>query len=168
MDMNLSKIQDRVKDRVGWRAAVHWVEESGAQISNWTVATRKRLLHQQDWKTSCLLGQWLQFNLVHFSCSVTSTLCDPMDCSKPGFPVHHQLLELAQTHAHWVGDVTQPSDPLPSPSPPAFTLPVSVSFRMSQFFTSGDQSIRASVLAIVLPRNTWDWSPLGWTSWISL
>ena len=49
-------------------------------------------------------------------------LCDPMDCSTPGFPVLHHLLELAQTHVHWVGDVIQPSHPLLSPSPPAFSL----------------------------------------------
>ena len=47
-------------------------------------------------------------------------LCDPMDCSMPGFPVHHQLPELAQTHAYRVGDGIQPSHPLLSPSPPAF------------------------------------------------
>ena len=47
---------------------------------------------------------------------------DPMDCSKPGFPVHHHLPELAQTHIHWVGDAIQPSHPLSSPSPPAFNL----------------------------------------------
>ena len=45
-----------------------------------------------------------------------------MDCSMPGFPVHHQLPELAQTHAHWVSDAIQPSHPLSSPSPPAFNL----------------------------------------------
>ena len=45
-----------------------------------------------------------------------------MDCSTPGFPVHHQLLELSQTHVHWVGDAIQPSYPLSSPSPPAFNL----------------------------------------------
>ena len=45
-----------------------------------------------------------------------------MDCSMQGFPVHHQLLELAQTHVHWVGDTTEPSHPLLSPSPPAFNL----------------------------------------------
>ena len=50
------------------------------------------------------------------------TLCDPMDCSTPGFPVHHQLLELTQTHVHRVGDAIQPSHPLLSPSPPAFNL----------------------------------------------
>ena len=50
------------------------------------------------------------------------TLCDPMDCSTPGLPVHHQLLEFTQTHLHWVGDAIQPSLPLSSPSPPAFNL----------------------------------------------
>ena len=60
-----------------------------------------------------------QFSSVAQSCPA---LCDPVDCSMPGFPVHHQLLELAQTHAHRVGDAIQPSHPLSSPSPPAFNL----------------------------------------------
>ena len=58
-------------------------------------------------------------------CSVTKscpTLCDPMNGSTPGFPVHHHLPELAQTHVHWVSDVIQPSPPLSPPSPPAFHL----------------------------------------------
>ena len=50
------------------------------------------------------------------------TLCDPMDCSTRGLPLHHQLLELAQTHVHWVGDAIQPSHPLSSPSPPALNF----------------------------------------------
>ena len=50
------------------------------------------------------------------------TLCDPVDCSTPGFPVHHQLPELVQTHVHWVSDAIQPSHPLSSPFPPAFNL----------------------------------------------
>ena len=50
------------------------------------------------------------------------TLCDPMDCSIPGLPVHHQLPELAQTHVHRVSDAIQPSHPLSSPSPPAFNI----------------------------------------------
>ena len=58
-------------------------------------------------------------------CSVTQsslTLCNPMDCSTPGFPVHHQFPEFTQTQVHWVGDAIQPSHPLSSPSPPAFNL----------------------------------------------
>ena len=50
------------------------------------------------------------------------TLCDPMNCSTPGLPVHHQLLQLAQTHVYWVGDAIQPSHPLVFPSPPALNL----------------------------------------------
>ena len=50
------------------------------------------------------------------------TLYDPMDCSMPSLPVHHQLLEFTQTHVHWVSDAIQPSHPLSSPSPPAFNL----------------------------------------------
>ena len=50
------------------------------------------------------------------------TLCDPMDCSIPGFPVHHQLPELTQIHVHRVGDAIQPSHSLSSPSPPAFNI----------------------------------------------
>ena len=60
-----------------------------------------------------------QFSSVAQSCP---TLCDPMNCSTPGLPAHHKLLELTQTHVHWVGDAIQPSHPLPSPSPPALNL----------------------------------------------
>ena len=64
------------------------------------------------------------YNRFSFS-SVTQsclTLCDPMDWSMLGLPVHHQLPEFTQTHVHWVGDAIQPSHPLASPSPPAVNL----------------------------------------------
>ena len=84
------------------------------------------LLHRSS-KESILLRSALfmaqlshpYINLVTQSCL---SLCDPMDWSMPGFPVHHQLLELTQAHVHWVGDGIQPSHPLSSPSPPAFNL----------------------------------------------
>ena len=60
-----------------------------------------------------------QFSSVAQSCP---TLCDPMDCSTPGFPVHHQLPELTQTHVHRVGDAIDPGHPLSFPSPPAFSF----------------------------------------------
>ena len=60
-----------------------------------------------------------QFSSAAQSCP---TLCDPMDCSMPGLPVHHQLPEFTQTHVHWVGDTIQPSHPLLSPSPPVLNL----------------------------------------------
>ena len=92
-----------------------------------------------------------------------------MDCRMPGFPVHHQLLKLTQTHVHWVDDAIQPSHPLSSPSPPAFNLSRHQGlFRMSQFFASGGQSIGASVSASVLPMNIQDWFPLRFICFISL
>ena len=61
---------------------------------------------------------------LHFSsvAQLSPTICDPMDCSMPGFPVHHQLLELTQNHVHCIGDASQPSHPLLSPSHPPFNL----------------------------------------------
>ena len=97
------------------------------------------------------------------------TLCDPMDCSTPGFPVHHQLPELAQTHAHQVGDTIQSSHPLSTPSPPRLqSFPASRSFLMSQFLAPSGQNIGASVSASVLPMNIQDWFPLGLTGFITL
>ena len=61
----------------------------------------------------------VQFSSVTQRCR---TLCDPMNCSTPGLPVHHQLPEFTQIHVHWVSDAIQPSHPLLSPSPPAFNL----------------------------------------------
>ena len=83
----------------------------------------------------------VQFSSVAQSCP---TLCDPMDRSTPGLPVHYQLQELAQTHIHWVSDAIQPSHPLSSPSPPAFNLSQHQSFPNSQFFAWGGQSIGVS------------------------
>ena len=65
-----------------------------------------------------------QFSSVQFSSVAQSglTLCDPMNCSTPGLPVHHQLPEFTETHVHWISDAIQPSHPLSSPSPPALNL----------------------------------------------
>ena len=104
------------------------------------------------------------FNLVVQSCL---TLCDPMDCSTPGLPVHYQLLEFTQIHFHRVGDAIQPSHPV-IPFSCLQSFPASWSFPVSQFFTSGGQSIRVSASASVLPMNIQDWFPLGLTGWISL
>jgi len=113
---------------------------------------------------------------VQFS-SVTQsylTLCDPMNRSTPGLPVHHQLPEFTQTHVYRVSDAIQPSHPLSSPSSPApnpsqhQSLLWSLLRRMSQLFSWGGQSTGVSALASLLPKNTQDWSPLEWTGWISL
>ena len=110
-------------------------------------------------------SQWHnQFSSVAQSCL---TLCDPMNRSTPGLPVHHQLTEFTQTHVHWVSDTIQPSDPLSSPSPPA-PNPKTRVFSNESIFAWGGQSTGVSVLASVLPMNTQDWSPSEWTGWISL
>ena len=108
---------------------------------------------------------YIQFSSVPQSFPI---LCDPMNHSIPGLPVHHQLLEFTETHVHQVSDAIQQSHPLLSLSPPAAIFPSIRSFQMSQLFTSGGQSIGVSASASVLPMNTQDWSALGWTGWISL
>ena len=93
-------------------------------------------------------------------------LCDPMNCSTPGLPAHHQLPESTQTHVHRVSDAIQSSHPLSSPSPTLNlfqhpqSFPASRSFQMSQLFASCGQSIGVSASAWVLPMNTQDWSLL--------
>ena len=109
----------------------------------------------------CNLVQLVQFscNSVQFS-SVTQSgpnLCNPMECSTPVFPVHHQLPELVQTHVHQVGD----NHPSISSSVILFSsclqsLPALGSFQMSQFFASGGQSIGVSASTSVLPMNIQD------------
>ena len=102
----------------------------------------------------------VQFSSVTQSCP---TLCDPMDHSTPGLPVHHQFPESTQTHVHWVGDAIQLSHPVIAFSSCLQSFPASGYFQMRQLFASGGQSIGVSALASVLPVNTQDWSPLGWT-----
>ena len=110
---------------------------------------------------------WLLRNHISLVAQSCPALCNPMDYSMSGLPVHYQLPEFTQTHAHQVDDASQPSHPLSSPSPPA----PSPSQHQSLFqwvFAWGSQSIGVSALTSVLPMNTQDWSPLGWTGWISL
>ena len=97
-------------------------------------------------------------------------LWDPMDCPTRGFPVLHDLLEVAQIRIHWVCDgcylIISYSATLFSFCLQSF--PTSGSFPMSQLFTLGGQNIGASVSTSVLPMNIQGWSPLGWIALISL
>ena len=108
----------------------------------------------------------VQFSSVAQPCP---TLWDPMNRSMPGLPVHHKLPEFTQTHAHRVGDAILPSHPLSSPSPPA----PNPSKRQGLFQWVSSSHEVAKVLGVsasasVLPVNTQDLSPSGWTGWISL
>ena len=97
-------------------------------------------------------GVSVQFSLVTQSCP---TLCDPMNHNTPGLPVHHQLLELTQTHAHRVGDAIQPSHPLLSPSPPALNL--SQHQGLFQWVNSSHEV--AKVLEFQLQHQSFQWTP---------
>ena len=107
----------------------------------------------------------VQFSSVIQSCP---TLCNPMDSSTPGFPVPHQLPELAQTHPwSWWYHTTISSSVVPFSSC-LQSFPASGSFPMSQLFASGGQNIGVSASASVLPMNIQDWFLLGLTGLISL
>ena len=101
---------------------------------------------------SCLLSIFssVQFSSVAHLCP---TLCDLMDCSTPGLPVHHQLPEFTQIHVHWVSDAIQPSHPLLSPSPPAFNLSQHQS--LFQWVSSSHQV--AKVLEFQLQHQSFQW-----------
>ena len=107
----------------------------------------------------------VQFSSATQSCP---TLCNPMDCSTPCFPALHYVPEFAQTHVHWVNGAIQPSYPLSSPSLPAPNP--SQHQGLFKWVSSSHEvaKVLVSASALVLPMNTQDWSPLGWTGWISL
>ena len=110
----------------------------------------------------------LWISSVQLSRSVVSDSCYLMECSSPGLPVHHQHPEFTQTHVHWVGEGIQPSHPLLSPFPTFNLSQHQGLFKWVSSWHLGGQSIVFSALTSVLPMNIQDWSPLGWTGWISL
>ena len=105
-----------------------------------------------------------QFNSVQLLSHVW--LCNPMDCSTPGFPVHHQFPEFTQTHVHWVSDAFQPCHPL-SPSPSTFNL--SQHQGLFQWVSSSHQV--AKVLEFRLQHQSLQWTPRTdflWMDWLDL
>ena len=92
------------KQNILWRKPAH----------SWTESQKKGTYSELGQRQNHLPND-SQFSSVAQSCP---TFCNPMDCSTPGFPVHHQLPEFAQTHVHWVSNAIQPPHPLSSPSPP--------------------------------------------------
>ena len=111
------------------------------------------------------LGGWATRSWYLICCRSVAqlclALCSPMDCSTPGFPVLHHLLELAQTHVHWVSDAIQPSHPLSSPSPPASIFSSIRVFSNESVLPIRWPSTGISASASVFPMNIQDWFPLG-------
>ena len=111
--------------------------------------------------TECELGNnafIIQWKLCCFSVTQSCpTLCDPMDCSMPGSPVLHYLLELAQTHVHWIDDAIQQSHTLSSPSPPAFNL----SWHQGLFQWVSSLHQMAKVLEL-------QYQPFQWIVWVDI
>ena len=130
-----------------WRT--RWTEEPGGLQS-----LRLQRVDMAEWLTLSLfqVAHWSDTQLSSVA-QLCPTLCNPMDCSMPSFPVHHQLLELVQTHVHWVGDAIQPSHPLSSPSPPTFNL--SQHQGLFQWVSSSHQV--AKVLEFQLQHQSFQW-----------
>ena len=119
------------------------------------------IVKRENYSNTCLC--------CYCCCSVAQScpiLCNPKDCSTPGFPVLHNLLEFVQTHVHWIGDAIQLSHPLSFPSSPALNLSQHQSLYWWVDSVSVGQSIGAS--ASVLPMNIQGWFSLGLTCLISL
>ena len=124
------------------------------------------------------VAQWLRaqtLELDKFYLNFGSVVVQSLSCVwffvtpwAVGFPVLHYLLELAQTHVHWVSDAIQPFCSLLFPSPPAFSLSQHQGLFQWADSASSGQITGASALASFLPKNTQDWSPSEWTGWISL
>ena len=126
-------------------------------VTLWTVAHQAPLLigfsRQEYWSGLSFL--YLSHVLYHFSsvAQLCPTLCDPMDCSTPSLPVHHQLPEFTQTHVHWVDDAIQPSHPLSSPS---LTFNLSQHQGLFQWVSSSHQV--AKVLEFQLQHQSFQWT----------
>ena len=138
---------------------------------------RAWIITAQPWENSNILLIWniskqqglyqillLKYNICpmhsevsHFSSVAQSclTLCNPMNCSTPGLPVHHQLPESTQTHVHWVGDAIQPSHLLLSPSPPAPNP--SQHQNLFQWVNSSHEVVK--VLEFQLQHQSFQWTP---------
>ena len=187
MDMSFGRLQELVLDRETWHAVVHGVTKSWTRLRDWIELIRlNRIwsLSQQcvapcskkhDTGIHIVLQksdrkQYVPYYMLQFSSDsqLCPTLCDTMDCSTPGFPAHHQLLELAQIHAHWVGNAIHH---LILCHPLLLLTSIFPSIRVfsnESSFASGGQRIGASASASVLPMYIQDWFHLGWIGLISL
>ena len=115
-----------------------------------TTSKERKKIRKLNWVEIWMLLGSVQFSSVTQSCP---TLCDPMDCSMQGLPIHHQLQKFTQTHGYWVSDAIQQSHPLLSPSPPAFNL--SQHQGLFQWFSSLHQVTK--VLQFQLQHQSLQW-----------
>jgi hypothetical protein len=166
---NLEPCVSRARLSSDWSATFIYspLISSGSIYGAPTMCVRFWIRHWGQWVEQSLLDFVLpeskgpvlssvQFSSVQFSSVAQScrTLCNPMNCSTPGFPVHHQLLESTQTHVHWVGDAIQSSHPLSFPSP-AFNH--SQHQGLFQWVSSSHQV--AKVLEFQLQHQSFQWTP---------
>ena len=119
-----------------------------------------------------IFSVWIPQSVIFSYCccchSLVSTLCNPMDCSMPGFPVLHYLPEFTQTHVHWVDDTIQPFHLPSSPSSPALNLTQHQFSLVNWLFSSGGQNIRALTSASVRPSNEYSGLILFGMDWFNL
>ena len=142
-----------------YRLIITFLPKSTHLLISWQQSPSAVILEPPKIVSHCFYTLCIHFCIHLFQFSVTEScpnFWDPMNCTTPGFPVYHHLLQLAQTHVHWVSDVLQSSHPLSSPSPPAFNLSQHHTLQMSQFFISGGQSIGVLASTSVLPMNIQD------------
>ena len=137
----------------------HWYVQRTDQSQKYIIMEKKTTLEENNRRLDDA-EERIQFSSVAQSCL---TLCGPMDCSTPGFPVHHQLLELKLMSVESV----MPSSHLILCHPflPPSIFP-SIRVFSKEFLTLGGQIIGVSASASVLPMNIQDWFPLGLTGWI--
>ena len=137
-DRNIDQRNKIERPEVNPSTCAHLIFDKGGKNIQWRKDHLFNKWCWENWSTTCkrmklehFLTPSVQFSSVAQSCP---TLCDPMNHSTPGLPVHHQLPEVTQTHVHRVSNAIQPSHPLSSPSPPAPNPSQHQSFPMSQLF----------------------------------
>ena len=121
-------------------------------------ATKNKVWH-------CLHGREVQFSSVAQLCP---TLCNPMNCTMPGLPLHHHLQESTQSQLHQVSDTIQPSHPLSSPYPPAPSPPSIRVFSSESTLRMRWPKYWSFSFSIIASKEHPGWFPLEWTGWISL
>ena len=132
------------------KSSISWLYQcqyTSSKLSSWTIVSQDAAIRSYLYIIVALVAQ---------SLSHKQLFATPWTAAHQGIPVHHQLQEFTQTHVHRVGDAIQPSHPVTPFTSCLQSFPASMSFSVSQFFTSGNQSIEVSGSASVLPVNIQD------------